>query len=45
LIKTAAKVTVSSRRVLVELGGHAPFSVAIRQILHRLRDNKVVSLY
>ena len=45
LIKCAAKVTVSSRRVLVELARHAPFAAAIRQILRRLQGNEVVELY
>jgi 3-polyprenyl-4-hydroxybenzoate decarboxylase len=45
LIKTAAKVTVSARRVLVELARHAPLATAISQILSRLPDREVVSLY
>jgi hypothetical protein len=45
LIKCAAKVTVSARRVLVELAGHAPFAAAIRQIFSRLQGREVVDLY
>ncbi len=36
LIKTAAKVTVSVRRVLVELAAHCPFAAEIRLIAERL---------
>ena len=45
LIKCAAKVTVSTRRVLVELARHAPFAAAIRQISSRLQHREVVNLY
>lgn len=36
LIKIAAKVTVSVRRVLVELAAHCPFAAEIRLIAERL---------
>jgi hypothetical protein len=36
LIKGAAKVTVSTRRVLVELANYCPFASEIRQIIQRL---------
>ena len=36
LIKTAAKVTVSVRRVLVELAAHCPFAREIQIIAQRL---------
>ena len=36
LIKTAAKVSVSLRRVLVELAAHCPFAAEIRLIAERL---------
>ncbi len=39
LIKTAAKVTVSVRRVLVELAAHCPFAAEIRLIAERLSTN------
>ncbi len=39
LIKTAAKVTVSVRRVLVELAAHCPFATEIRLIAQRLSTN------
>ena len=39
LIKTAAKVTVSVRRVLVELAAHCPFAGEIRLISERLSTN------
>jgi Transposase DDE domain group 1 len=45
LIKCAAKVTVSARRVLVELAHHAPFATAVHQILHQLQRMKVEPLY
>ena len=45
LIKTAAKVTVSARRVLVELARHSPFSAAISQISSRLQERRIVDLY
>jgi hypothetical protein len=45
LIKCAAKVTVSARRVLVELAHHAPFATAVHQILHQLQGMKVEPLY
>jgi hypothetical protein len=45
LIKCAAKVTVSARRVLVELARHSPFAAVISQILSRLQGREVVNLY
>lgn len=36
IIKTAAKVSVSSRRVLVELASHCPFAQEINLIVQRL---------
>jgi Transposase DDE domain group 1 len=45
LLKCAAKVTVSARRILVELAHHSPFSTVIRQILHRLQGLKIEPLY
>jgi len=45
LIKTAAKVTVSARRVLVELARHSPFAAVINQISSRLQVREVVDLY
>jgi hypothetical protein len=36
LIKQAAKVTLSVRRVLVEMSAHCPWADTIRQITHRL---------
>lgn len=45
LIKCAAKVTVSARRVLVELARHCPFSAVTNQILERLQVVKVVDMY
>jgi hypothetical protein len=45
LIKSAAKVTVSARRVVVELARHAPFAAVIGQILSRLQNHIVVDLY
>lgn len=45
LIKGAAKVTVSARRVLVELSNYCPFSEEISQILQRLRRSEEVILY
>jgi hypothetical protein len=45
LIKGAAKVTVSARRVLVELSRHAPFSAVISQILHQFQGAKIEPLY
>lgn len=45
LIKTAAKVTVSARRVLVELAHHAPFATAVRKILYQLQGIEVELLY
>jgi hypothetical protein len=45
LIKGAAKVTVSVRRVLVELSNYCPFAEEIRLILQRLRRPKEVVLY
>ena len=39
LIKTAAKVSVSVRRVLVELAAHCPFAAEIRFIAQRLSTN------
>jgi hypothetical protein len=37
LLKGAAKVSVSARRVMVELSRHCPFAAIVRQILHRLQ--------
>lgn len=37
LIKGAARVRVSARRVLVELAAYCPFAVQLRQIVQRLR--------
>jgi hypothetical protein len=45
LVKCTAKVTVSARRVLVELARHSPFAAAISQISSRLQDREVVDLY
>ncbi len=45
LLKRAAKVTVSARRVLVELARHSPCSAVISQILSRLQGREVVDLY
>jgi Transposase DDE domain group 1 len=45
LIKGAAKVTVSARRVLVELSNYCPFSDEIQQILQQLRCTEKVALY
>ena len=45
LIKCAAKVTVSARRVLVELARHSPFAAVISQISSRLQGHEVVDLY
>lgn len=45
LIKCAAKVTVSARRVVVDLAQHAPFSAVISRILHQLQANIIVDLY
>lgn len=42
LIKGAAKVTVSARRVLVELSNYCPFAQEIRQITQQLRASKEV---
>lgn len=39
LIKTAAKVSVSVRRVLVELAAHCPFATEITLIAQRLSSN------
>ncbi len=45
LIKGAAKVTVSARRILVELSNYCPFSAEISQILQKLRYPEEVILY
>jgi hypothetical protein len=45
LIKCAAKVTVSARRIVVDLARHAPFSAVTNQILARLQGLKVVDPY
>jgi Transposase DDE domain group 1 len=45
LIKGAAKVTVSARRILVELSNYCPFSDEIQQILQQLRCTEKVALY
>ena len=39
LIKTAAKVSVSVRRILVELAAHCPWAAEIRLIAQRLSTN------
>jgi len=39
LIKGAAKVSVSARRVVVELAAYYPFAAEIRQIAQRLQAN------
>ena len=44
LIKGAAKVTVSARRVLVELSNYCPFAEEIRQITQQLRSSEEVFL-
>ena len=44
LIKGAAKVTVSARRVLVELSNYCPFAEEIRQISQQLRSSEEVFL-
>jgi hypothetical protein len=43
LIKGAAKVSVSVRRVVVELAAHCPFAAEIRQIAERLQANGAVA--
>jgi hypothetical protein len=45
LIKGAAKVTISARRVLVELSNYCPFAKEIRQITQRLLGSEEVFLY
>jgi hypothetical protein len=45
LIKGAAKVTVSARRVLVELSNYCPFAEEIRQITQQLLCPEEVVLY
>lgn len=42
LIKGAAKVSVSARRVLVELAAHSPFASEIYQIIQRLQSPEVM---
>jgi hypothetical protein len=42
LIKGAAKVSVSARRVLVELAAHSPFAREIHQIVQQLQSPEVV---
>jgi hypothetical protein len=42
LIKGAAKVTVSTRRLLVELANYCPFAPEIRQIIQRLSGTNAV---
>lgn len=44
LIKTAARVTVSVRRVLVELAAFCPFAAEIRQIAQRLSEPNPLKL-
>lgn len=44
LIKGAARVRVSARRVLVELAAYCPFAQELRQITQRLVSSKVLSL-
>jgi hypothetical protein len=44
LIKGAATVRVSARRVLVELAAYCPFAQELRQITQRLVSSKVLSL-
>lgn len=44
LIKGAARVSVSVRRVLVELAAYCPFADELRQIAQHLRSSKALSL-
>jgi hypothetical protein len=44
LIKGAARVRVSARRVLVELAAYCPFAKEIRQIAHVLRASPALTL-
>jgi hypothetical protein len=44
LIKGAARVRVSARRVLVELAAYCPFAKEIRQIAHVLRPSPALTL-
>jgi hypothetical protein len=44
LIKGAARVRVSARRVLVELAAYCPFAQELRQITQRLVSSKVLPL-
>lgn len=44
LIKGAARVSVSTRRVLVELAAYCPFAQELRQITQRLVSSKALSL-
>jgi len=44
LIKGAARVQVSVRRVLVELAAYCPFADELRQIAHQLHSTKTLSL-
>lgn len=44
LIKGAARVRVSTRRVLVELAAHCPFAHELRQITQRLVSSEVLRL-
>jgi len=44
LIKCAARVRVSARRVLVELAAYCPFAQELRQITQRLVSSKMLSL-
>ncbi len=44
LIKGAARVRVSARRVLVELAAYCPFAQELRQITQRLVSSNVLSL-
>ena len=44
LLKGAARVRVSARRVLVELAAYCPFATELRQIAHRLMNSRVSAL-
>ncbi|MEO1400598.1 MAG: transposase, partial [Cyanobacteria bacterium J06635_1] len=44
LIKVAARVTVSVRRVVVELAAFCPFAAEMRQIAQRLRQSNPLKL-
>ena len=44
LIKQAAKVTLSVRRVLVEMSAHCPWADTIQQIAQRLNSSEIALL-